>query len=170
MTFETPSEPDRLIAHIVERYHEVHRREFPEAIRLARQVENAHPDRADCPRGISDLLAAMFGDLESHQQKEERMLFPMMRAGGRKMTGLPIGRMRLEHDQSLRQLEQLAELTADFTPPPDACATWRSLYAVCRKLDVDLRQHMRLENDVLFPQYGAAGPRNAGPTPAAPAR
>lgn len=163
MSLETPAgavpdEPERLIDHIVERYHEVHRREFPDAIEAARRVEAVHDGHADCPHGLADLLAAMFEELESHQQKEERMLFPMMRAGGRKMTGLPIRRMLLEHDEVARRLEQLARLTADFSPPPDACSTWRALYTACRKLDADLREHMRLENDVLFPQYGGGGP------------
>lgn len=154
---EVANDPQPLIAHILERYHETHRREFPEAIRLARRVEAVHRDKPDCPHGLADHLSIMFDDLEGHHQKEERMLFPMMLAGGRGMIGLPIARMMAEHEDVGGQLEQLAQLTTDFVPPPGACTTWRALYQACRKLDEDLREHMHLENNVLFPQFGAVG-------------
>ena len=35
----------KLIEHILERYHETHRREFPQAIELARTVERVHAGR-----------------------------------------------------------------------------------------------------------------------------
>ena len=106
---DAQDQPQTLIDHILERYHEVHRREFPQAIALARRVEEVHRDRTDCPRGLANHLAAMFEDLESHQQKEERMLFPMMRMGGPRMVGLPIPRMMLEHEAQVVQLDRLAE-------------------------------------------------------------
>lgn len=148
-----PGDPEALIAHILARYHEVHRAEFPQAISLARRVEEVHREAPDCPHGLADHLEALFEELESHQQKEERMLFPMMRMGGRKMVGLPIPRMMSEHEEQLVQLERLAELTKGFTEPPGACGTWRALYEACRKLDADLREHMRVENEVLFPMF-----------------
>ncbi|ACG77610.1 regulator of cell morphogenesis and NO signaling [Phenylobacterium zucineum HLK1] len=152
----TPEQPEALIEHILKRFHEVHRREFPEAIRMARRVEAVHRANTDCPHGLADHLAQMSEDLESHQQKEERMLFPMMLAGGRGMTGLPIRRMLVEHEEVGAQLERLAELTGEFEPPQGACTTWRALYQACRKLDEDLREHMHLENNVLFPQFARA--------------
>lgn len=148
-----PTEPEALIDHILERYHEVHRREFPEAIRMAKRVEAVHREKPACPSGLADHLTLMFEELESHHQKEELMLFPMMRAGGVQMTGLPIQRMMIEHEIVGEQLEVLAELTTDFIPPSGACTTWRALYQACQKLDEDLREHMHLENNVLFPQF-----------------
>ena len=41
-TVEAPTETAELIPYILERYHEVHRQEFPEAIRMARRVEAVH--------------------------------------------------------------------------------------------------------------------------------
>jgi len=76
-----PAETGALIDYLLERYHETHRRQFPEAIRLAARVEAAHRDHPDCPTGLSQHLAFMFDDLESHHQKEEMALFPMMRQG-----------------------------------------------------------------------------------------
>lgn len=148
-----PADVAGLIAHILERYHEEHRRDFPRAIQLARKVEQVHADRPESPRGLADLLALIADDLEEHQQKEEAVLFPMMLAGGGPMIGFPIARMLAEHEEVFAQLERLAVLTHDFTPPEEACGTWRALYQACRKIDADLREHMRIEGDELFPKF-----------------
>jgi len=153
LAVEAPTDPERLIAHILDRYHETHRREFPEAIRLARKVEAVHAGDADCPAGLADHLALMADDLEGHQQKEEQVLFPMMLGGGGPMVRFPIGRMMAEHEDVEAQLAVLRELTCDFTPPADACRSWRALSDACRKIHDDLVEHMRLENEVLFPAF-----------------
>jgi regulator of cell morphogenesis and NO signaling len=62
-------------------------------------------------------------------------------------------RMRLEHADHDVRLEQLKLRTNAFTPPPDACASWVRLYAGCAKLHNDLRAHIDIENDVLFPMF-----------------
>lgn len=148
-----PAETGALIDHLLDRYHEVHRRQFPEAIFLAARVESVHGDRPDCPTGIAQHLAFMFDDLEAHHQKEEMILFPMMRRGELRL-GAPISRMEAEHDDVVEQLTGLARLTHDFTPPENACGTWRALYALCQEIDADLRDHMHLENNVLFRRFG----------------
>lgn len=148
-----PSDPPALIAHIITRYHQVHMAEFPEAIRLARRVEAVHRARDSCPRGLADHLAIMADDLEGHQQKEEAVLFPMMLGGGGPSISFPINRMMSEHQDVAEQLLHLAVLTTDFTPPDDACTTWRALYNACAKIDADLREHMHLENNVLFARF-----------------
>lgn len=139
-----------LIEHIQTRYHDTHRREFPEAIGVARRVEAVHAAEPECPRGLADLLALMLDDLESHQQREEQVLFPMLLAGGSPMVRFPIARMMAEHEDVEEQLIRLRTLTRDFTAPPQACGSWRALVRLCRKLDTDLREHMRLENEELF--------------------
>jgi len=150
---DLPTDPASLISHIISRYHEVHMAELPEALRLARRVEAVHRVKADCPHGLADHLALIFDELQGHQHKEEAVLFPMMRQGGGPMIRFPIERMLAEHVDVVEQLDELARLTTDFTPPQGACTTWRALYEMCRKLDEDLRDHMHIENDILFPQF-----------------
>ena len=54
--------PTKLIAHILERYHETHRRELPELIRLAEKVERVHASHPDVPAGLAEAqLAASAG-------------------------------------------------------------------------------------------------------------
>ena len=148
-----PAEVPDLIAHIIERYHKVHRLEFPAVIEMARRVESVHQDRADCPRGLAELLSNMFEDLEDHQHKEEAILFPIMLNGGEPSLHQPIARMLQDHVELIDALDLMADLTGDFAPPADACGSWRALYVGCRKLDADLRVHVHLENNLLFPRF-----------------
>jgi regulator of cell morphogenesis and NO signaling len=142
--------PGELIAHILERYHAVHREQLPELIRLARRVEQVHGERAECPVGLADYLCAMEQALESHMQKEEMILFPMLQRGAGAMADGPIHVMRLEHDEHGLALQHLAELTNNITPPDAACTTWRALYTGLRTMREDLMRHIHLENNILF--------------------
>jgi len=150
-----PQETDALIDLIETRYHATHRRELPELVRLARRVEAVHGDKPDAPRGLADLLATMSAELEDHMQKEEQVLFPLMRRGGHPMIAHPIGMMRHEHDGHGEHLRALEALTDGGVPPAGACNTWRALYAGTRKLTEDVMEHIHLENNILFPRFGA---------------
>ena len=140
-----------LIEHILERFHERHRDQFPELIRLANRVEQVHGNKADCPVGLAEHLWNMQQELESHMLKEEQILFPMLQRGMKlPQSQGPIAVMRFEHDQHGAALERMAELTNDITPPENACNTWRALYRGLEELRDDLMQHIHLENNILF--------------------
>lgn len=150
---EPPAELAPLIRRVIERFHDVHRAEFPEAIRLARKVEAVHADHEACPRGLADHLAEMFDELEAHQQREEKMLFPTMLAGGCSVVRFPIMRMMAEHRDQETQLAKLRILTGDHTAREGACRSWRALAEACRKIDQDLVEHMRIENEEIFAPF-----------------
>jgi len=150
-----PDNTDDIITYVLERYHEVHRRELPELRNLANRVEEAHAGHPSVPKGLSRLLARMQEQLESHMAKEEQVLFPMMRAGGNPMIVHPIAMMRHEHDEHGEALDMLASITGHLTPPDDACDKWRALYAGLGKLVEDLTEHMHIENNILFPRFEA---------------
>lgn len=145
-----------LIEHILERFHERHRDQLPELIRLANRVEQVHGNKADCPTGLAEHLWCMQQELESHMLKEEQILFPMLRRDSQlPQTQGPIAVMRYEHDQHGTALARLAELTNDITPPANACNTWRALYRGLEELRGDLMQHIHLENNILFVRASA---------------
>ncbi len=145
-----------LIEHILERFHERHREQFPELIRLANRVEQVHGNKADCPVGLAEHLWNMQQELESHMLKEEQILFPMLQRGMKlPQSQGPIAVMRFEHDQHGAALERMAELTNDITPPGNACNTWRALYRGLEELRDDLMQHIHLENNILFANASA---------------
>lgn len=150
---EAPDEPGALIDYILARYHEVHRRELPELVRLARRVEAVHSGHADVPAGLAEALENMRLELEAHMDKEEAILFPMMKAGGYRMIAMPVTRMRIEHDEHGVRLRAIEELSRGGVAPEDACPTWKALYAGVRKLSDDLMEHIHLENNLLFPRF-----------------
>jgi regulator of cell morphogenesis and NO signaling len=150
----TPPSTDELSDLIELRYHQVHRRELPELVRLAKRVEVAHAAHPATPRGIATLLETMNGELEAHMLKEEGILFPMMRRGGHPMIAQPIGVMLAEHDDHGEHLRELARITDQFAVPDDACPSWRALYVGVRKFADDLAEHIHTENNLLFPRFG----------------
>lgn len=155
-----PRETAALIAHILARYHEVHRRELPELVALARKVEAVHAGYSEVPRGLADLLERLQRELEQHMRKEEMILFPAMARAEAADGGLeaPISCMRHEHDDHGANLRELEALTNGFTLPAGACRTWQALYAGGAKLVADVMEHIHLENNLLFPRF-AASPR-----------
>jgi regulator of cell morphogenesis and NO signaling len=148
-----PQPPDALIAFILDRFHDTHRRELPELIQLAQRVETVHAGHPDCPKGLADFLVELQKELEAHMAKEEQMLFPVLLSGGAGCAPFAIRRMRLEHADHDARLDALRAGANAFTPPQDACGSWRKLYVGCRKLHDDLRAHIDAENDVLFPMF-----------------
>jgi regulator of cell morphogenesis and NO signaling len=152
-TQAAPQAPSAMIDHILERYHAVHREQLPELIRMARRVEAVHRDSPDVPVGLAAHLEAMEAELLEHMEKEETVLFPMLKAGGTPMVRHPIGVMRDEHTSHGEQLERLMALSHDATPPFGACNTSRALSSGIAQLSDDLINHIHLENNLLFPQF-----------------
>ena len=142
-----------LIDHILQRYHEVHRQQLPELIRMARRVEAVHRDHPQVPRGLADHLETMEQELLEHMAKEEQILFPLLKQGGHPMVVHPIGMMRHEHVSHGAQIERLAQLTQQHQPPAGACNTWQALYAGTARLTEDLIEHIHTENNLLFPAF-----------------
>lgn len=160
----TPSfdSPSAIIDHIIQRYHDTHRAQLPELIRMAQRVEAVHKNKAEVPAGLGAALEAMHNELLSHMQKEELVLFPSLKAGGNPYIAQPIAMMRHEHTDHGAALEHIAELTHDMTPPAEACNTWRALYAGLNQLRDDLISHIHLENNILFPMFENAATSSGG--------
>ena len=68
------------------------------------------------------------------------------------MAGAPVSMMMQEHDAAGEALRQLRSLTDDYTPPPEACNTWRALWHGLGDLETQMHQHIHLENKILFPR------------------
>lgn len=139
-----------LIDHILARYHAVHREQLTDLNRLARLIEGVHADHPQCPHGLAEHLDVLHQELESHMQKEEQILFPLLKRGLSAQATGPIAVMRREHDDHSVALSQLQSLTHNLTPPVGACGSWQALYAQLNTFINDLNQHIYLENNILF--------------------
>jgi regulator of cell morphogenesis and NO signaling len=140
-----------LADHIESRYHAGLRSDFPSLITAARRVEKVHAGKPDVPAGLGALLAGLWAELQTHMDREEAILFPMIRQGARgEQVYTPVRLLELEHELHGRDLTRIRQLTGDLTPPASACATWTALYRGLESFEKDLMDHVHLENNVLF--------------------
>jgi regulator of cell morphogenesis and NO signaling len=142
-----------LLDFILTRFHEPLRSDLPALLDAARRVERVHAKKESCPHGLAAVLEQLDAEIRQHLAKEEQVLFPALRSGNAGANvHMPIRVMMQEHDDHGASLRRLRELATDFNPPPEACATWRALYAGLDKLESELMEHIHLENNVLFPR------------------
>jgi regulator of cell morphogenesis and NO signaling len=150
--------PD-LADHIVAAHHTYLRKELPLLDALAAKVVAVHGDSHPELHQVEALVNELHSELIPHLDKEERVLFPAIRA--LEDAGLtqfpfgslanPIGVMLTDHDRDGELLEGLRHATAAYRPPVDACASYRSLYDRLSALEHDIHVHIHKENHVLFP-------------------
>ncbi len=148
-----PEATGALIDYIISRYHETHRRELPELVRLARTVEAVHAGHPEVPRGLADTLEAIQVELGEHMQQEETELFPLLPRHRVVGAELPIAQMRHDHDRHGELLRRLEAFAQGFALPEGACRSWEALYVGTDKLVDDVMEHIHLENNVLFPRF-----------------
>jgi regulator of cell morphogenesis and NO signaling len=103
--------------------------------------------------------------MEGHMQKEELILFPrikeIQKLAANENAGLrfhitylesPIAVMEQEHDHAGTLLNNIRMLSNEYTPPQEACTTYRLSFAALKAFELDLHQHVHLENNILFPK------------------
>ncbi len=137
-----------VIEFILTRFHEPLRRDLPDLVTRARQIESSSSEH--CPVGLANHLEQVRLSVESHLAKEEKILVPLIAAGRGENALMPIRMMMAEHDDHAQNLRRTRELTGDFALPAGASAAWRDLYRDLERLEADLARHIDLENNVLF--------------------
>lgn len=150
-----------LTDHIVQRHHDYLRTQLPRLAQLMDKVVEAHGENHPQLAETSSVLSGLSLELGAHLEKEEQILFPMIKqmevfgeAGSFHCgtVGAPIGVMEHEHDNAGEALARLRRLTGDYTPPADACTTYRALLSGLADLERDLHLHIHKENNILHPR------------------
>ena len=142
-----------LIDYILVTYHQPLNEELPRLMQMMTKVLQVHGDKD--PETLSELnsvFLALKYELEQHMQKEEQILFPMIRQGEGPMAGDPISVMEHEHVSAGAALERINKLTRGYEVPEQACNTWLALWHGLAALEESLHQHIHLENNILFPR------------------
>jgi regulator of cell morphogenesis and NO signaling len=114
---------------------------------------------------IKEEFNASAGELAAHMKKEELILFPFIRKMTQaKMENIkvdaahfgtvinPIQMMMDEHTVEGNRFRKIEELSNNYTPPQDACNTYRVSFALLKEFEQDLHLHIHLENNILFPK------------------
>ncbi|HRW43155.1 MAG TPA: iron-sulfur cluster repair di-iron protein [Flavobacteriaceae bacterium] len=165
-TIDYKSWPIDLLAEYIEKKHH---RYVEEKIPVLRQFLDklcrVHGERHPELLKISELFTASVGELASHMKKEELILFPFVKRMVKAKLGNeaiqspqfgtvenPIAMMMEEHDNEGQRFRDIAQLTDNYTPPADACNTYKVTYAMLDEFEKDLHLHIHLENNILFPK------------------
>jgi regulator of cell morphogenesis and NO signaling len=154
-----------LVNHLLQTHHVFTRQEL---MRIAKQLDKVcavhaqnHPELLR----LRDLFNILKSDLIPHMIKEESVLFPYIKAIEAAQAAHrtpptpffntvrnPVRMMMMEHDNAGELLRIIRTMTGNYTPPADACASFRALYEALQALEADLHQHIHLENNILFPR------------------
>ncbi len=154
-----------LVDHIVNKHHKYVCEQLPVIKELAQKVENAHAEFHPELLQINKLVLDLNDELSAHLQKEERVLFPYIKqllACESKLISYqrpmfdsierPINMMEVEHESAGEMLAEISSLSSGYKLPADACNSYRLLFNLLQDFDNDLKIHIHLENNILFPK------------------
>ena len=161
-----PGRPiDELCDLIVARHHAYLHRALPLIRAELARMADADGAPAGTVAGTRDAFELLAQSVQAHLAKEENLLFPALEAlaeadrEGRARPALafptvlhPIRVMEAEHARIEAALDRLQGMTHAFTASDGASERWRHCLADLSRLDADLREHHRTENEVLFPR------------------
>ena len=154
-SYESLNSAKEIIAKILDEYHKPLYETLPIMLELSDKVARVHGESHQELIELNLICKQIEADLILHMHKEEEVLFPLilnleLNKISRAVTG-PISQMELEHDQVAKFLGQIKKITTNFTPPTDACNSYRGLFAMLERLEFELYEHIYLENNVLHP-------------------
>jgi len=156
---------DLLIDYIEKKHHRYVEQQIPILKQYLIKLCKVHGDRHPELHQISEYFHTSAGELAMHMKKEELVLFPWVRKmvnGSSKGSPMeqshfgtvknPIKMMMEEHDNEGERFRKIADLSNDYTPPADACNTYRVTFSLLQEFEEDLHRHIHLENNILFPK------------------
>ncbi|MCB0446174.1 MAG: iron-sulfur cluster repair di-iron protein [Gelidibacter sp.] len=157
--------PLDLLAEYIEKKHHRYVEEKTPVLRqfldkLCKVHGQRHPELLE----ITAHFIASSRELAAHMKKEELILFPFIKKMVKaQLDGTaiqapqfgtvenPIAMMKDEHENEGERFRQIAKLTDNYTPPSDACNTYKVTFAMLEEFEKDLHLHIHLENNILFP-------------------
>lgn len=159
---------DLLIDYIEKTHHSFVEEKTPVLIQFLDKLCNVHGSNHPELFEINELFKGSAGELSPHMKKEELILFPFIKeminatkshgSIGQPHFGTvknPITAMMNEHDAEGERFRTIASLTNNYTPPEDACNTYRVTFAMLEEFEKDLHKHIHLESNILFPKAKA---------------
>ena len=125
--------------------------------RLIREYQSIHRELAE----IKKVFEGLSTDLRIHMKQEEFMIFPYIKTMIKKRSinskmfksvREPIIAMQDDHDNEEKGFDVLSDLTNNYSIPRRGYYAFKATYAAMKALEEDLKIHMHLENNILFPK------------------
>lgn len=158
-------ELDFLADYIVNTHHSYVKKSLPDLISYAAKVAKVHGEHHPEMLPIHQLVEAVNAEFTAHMVKEEQVLFPYikelvvlknnaspMQSSSFGSVQGPINMMEMEHEMVGKNMEAIRTLSANYSLPEDACASYSLLYRMLEEFEDDLHTHIHLENNILFPK------------------
>ena len=156
---------DLLIDYIEKKHHRYVEHQIPVLKQYLSKLCKVHGTQHPELHQISEHFHTSASELSMHMKKEELVLFPWIRKMLNGYPGpstrtkapsetvrTPIKVMMEEHDNEGERFRKIAALSQNYTPPSDACNTYRVTFALLKEFEDDLHRHIHLENNILFPK------------------
>lgn len=154
---------DFLVDFIINTHHKYVKSSLPLLLEYTAKVAKVHGKEHLEVVTIYDLFKEASEELNSHMMKEENILFPYIKQLVSEKNSVnegcsfgtvknPIRMMEHEHDVVGNIFKTIRELSNDYTPPEDACTTYKLSYKKLEEFENDLHHHIHLENNILFPK------------------
>lgn len=148
-----------LINYILEEHHEYIKKVTPMLMTHVKKIAAVHGNRHPELLDISLKTMVLLGDLFDHLNKEEQILFPYILSLEKKQYAQPqfvsvkdpIKIMMNEHDEAGELMAEINKLSNQYTPPADACTTYKLTFSELEEFERKLHEHVHLENYLLFP-------------------
>lgn len=156
---------DLLTTYIEKTHHRYVEKQIPVLLQFLEKLCKVHGERHPELFEINSLFKLSAGDLAQHMKKEELILFPFIQKMVKAQKDNqpiqephfgtvenPIAMMQDEHTVEGDRFATIATLTDGFTPPEDACSTYKVAFQMLKEFEQDLHKHIHLENNILFPK------------------
>lgn len=157
---------DLLLDYVLKWHHRNFHLHHEDLLRLVIKVEGVHGGRHPELHAVKTAVEESFAELDNHFSKEEHVLFPYLyemyqaHDEGRQPEPFhcgsiypPIRQMMLEHDAAGEMWQHIENLTQHFTTPADGCASYKLMNEQLRRFYSDLKEHVAIENNLLFPGF-----------------
>lgn len=156
---------DVLVDYIITKHHAYVREGIPQIQQLASKIATVHGANHPELEEIYFHFNRVANELSGHMNKEEAILFPYIQELQRSKNEIiamnppmfgtiqnPIHMMEMEHESAGEVFEDIKRLTNNYTPPNDACNSYRVTFNYLKEFEEDLHRHIHLENNILFPK------------------
>jgi regulator of cell morphogenesis and NO signaling len=148
-----------LMNHIMFEHHLFLRTELPLLSESIRRSMQKYGGRYKELVELHHQFQEMKGALEQHLFEEEDQVFPLITEYARVhsldsllQAKLSIKDLELAHGRVRQMLKGIRQTTSNFLFPEEGSQTIKIMYMNLMKLETRLLEHIRVENDILFPR------------------
>ena len=158
-------ELDFLVDYIANTHHQYIKDHAENLNDLAIKVAEHHGDNHPELNRLSTLMYHFLQDLLDNTAREDEVLFPIIKQIVAKQKNAdteitykigsleePINLLRKDHEIAAADLSFFRTLTNDYTLQADACSSYQYLFQKIKEFETDLKMHIQLENNILFPK------------------